>query len=101
MFAPRRSGQAWSFPKRAIRVRTSPAKRGDRGRSTRHFPCTAYGALDAGGGMRKWLGTILGLTVLFAAACGSPSSPSTLLAATPLSGTVKSIKVTGPPLVVG
>jgi hypothetical protein len=52
--------------------------------------------------MRKVLGTVLGSTVWFAAACGSTSSsPGTPLAATPVSGTVKSIKVTGPALVVG
>ena len=51
--------------------------------------------------MRQVLRTVLALSMLFAAACGSTSSPSTPLAATAGAGAVKSIKVTGPPLVVG
>ena len=51
--------------------------------------------------MRKYFGAVAGGAMFFAMACGSAPAPSTPSALPAISGTVTSLKVTGPPLVVG
>src|SRR5439155_16057744 len=67
----------------------------------RHLFCSVASVSDAGDAMRKYWGAVAGGAAFLAMACGSAPSPSTPTALPAISGTVQSLKVTGPPLVVG